>query len=147
MTCRGSSIPALPVEQSERPVRRDASSFFSRDSRKSGDWTRIVCGGSHHIGLSADSLDPSQAKEIEVSARSLALAKHAVERSDPISAIALLRQTICAHQLPKLAIRADDAKFHLTGRQLTVQLVQHLRSREVNVRRREKIADDKRDAR
>src|SRR5438552_2590928 len=56
-----------------------------------------------------------------------AVAKRAIERPEPVATVRLLPQAVGQQQIAQLTMGADDAKRHVTSRQLVMKIVQHSR--------------------
>jgi|SRR6476659_3101302 len=75
------------------------------------------------------------------------VAKHAVERPQPLAAIGLFCEPLCKQQVAQLPMRTDDAERDMARRQLLMEITQHARTRQIDVGGGGKIARHKLDFR
>jgi hypothetical protein len=65
-----------------------------------------------------------------------------VQRSQPVESADLLADAFGAQQVAHPSTRPDDAQSYATARKVVVQLVQHARAGEIEMRRSREVADD-----
>src|SRR5436305_10281621 len=66
--------------------------------------------------------------------------EQAMQRRDAVEPAHLVAHTVGAQEVADRATRADDAQRNAAGRTLALEIVEHARTREVDVRRCRQIA-------